>query len=406
MSRRPALLQISLALLIACASHTDAADAPDATPLARLEKALADSPDDPTLAYFLAVHRMNAQDRAGAIAALARALHNGDGFLPTADLFGPLVGDPAFEALRARFAERLPRRVTGTVTHMLDARTLLPEGIAWDPVERALYVGSIAQHGIFRVAGESSLHALSRPSDDLDAVLGLRIDAKRRLLYAISTNAITDAGRARPRNAVKVYDLRTRRLVRTLPVPGAAQLNDVDFADGMLLATDSAAGAVYRIDLDDGRARALVPPSGVPGANGIAVVPGKPVAYVAASRRPGRIDLVSGTFTPLVLPPRETAALIDGLYWHGGDLIGIQNTTTPGRVVRLRLAPDGVTVGAVETLESSHQPAFEEPTTGAIAGDAMYLLARTDVSRFNARGELDSPDTIREPLILRIPIPD
>lgn len=77
------------------------------------------------------------------------------------------------------------------------------------------------------------------------------------------------------------------------------------------------------------------------------------------------VNLGTGQITALRLPPREQAAAIDGLYWHDGHLVGIQNVTTPGRVVRLTLAADGTTVTRIETLQSHHQPAFHEPTTEA-----------------------------------------
>jgi DNA-binding beta-propeller fold protein YncE len=197
--------------------------------------------------------------------------------------------------------------------------------------------------------------------------------------------------------------VRKSSLARSIDVPLANQLNDVAVApDGTLLVTDSGGGGVWRLDPQTGSVEALVPLGKAPGANGIAVAPGGDVAYVAASRRPLRVDLRSGEVVPLTLPPRENAAAIDGLYWHDGTLIGVQNVTTPARVIRLRLAADGRTVTAVETLQSHHQAAFDEPTTAAIAPGGLYVLARTQVSRFNAKGEIDAREAVQPALVLRI----
>ena len=65
------------------------------------------------------------------------------------------------------------------------------------------------------------------------------------------------------------------------------------------------------------------------------------------------------------MPKRETIAAIDGLYVDGGALIGIQNVTNPGRVIRIHLRADGKGAERIETLLSHHHPAIDEPTTGS-----------------------------------------
>ena len=371
---------------------------------ASIEQALAASPQDAVLAYFLGLFRTRAGDADGALDALEQSLATGDGFLP-GDAFDALNGDPRFARLRARFEKRLPRVVDGRVVATLADRTLLPEGIAYDPVGRAFYVGSIPRRAIYRVAAGGRLERLSRDRDGLDDILGIAIDGAARRLYAVSTSALTATGRVKPRNAIKVYDLTTRKLVATFDIPDARQLNDVAIGQaGMLFVTDSAGSGVWRIDTRSGAAATLVPLGAARGANGIAAHPSGESIYVAAGRRPLHVDIATGAITPLALPPRENAAAIDGLYWHDGALIGIQNSTTPARVVRLVLAANGKSVTSVETLQSHHQRAFVEPTTGAIAPDGFHVLARTFVTRYNDRGELRDARTIEAPLILRIPL--
>jgi hypothetical protein len=161
---------------------------------------------------------------------------------------------------------------------------------------------------------------------------------------------------------------------------------------------------VWRASPATGVVTAPVPLGTARGANGLAVAPGGAVAYVAGSRAVSRLDLASGALEPLAMPARESAAAIDGLYWWRGSLLGIQNVTTPARVVRLRLSADGRAVESVETLQSHHQPAFDEPTTGAIAPGGFHVLAATGVSRFDARGTITSRERLREPAVLKIPL--
>ena len=400
-----ALVTALLAAVALAPFGAQAQDAPS-TPLAALERAAAREPDDPVLTYLLAVYRARSGDRDGALEALEQLLDKGDGFLPTAEFFPGVSEDRRFAVLRARFERRLPH-IGGAATKVtLNDRTLIPEGIAYDADTRRLYVGSIARRGVFRIDAAGRLTPFSHTEDDLDAILGLAIDAKRRRLYAVSTSALTERGRAALRNTVKIYDIDRAILLQSIAVPDAQQLNDVAFsADGTLLVTDSAAGAIYRIDPSTAAVATIVKPGGAPGANGIASAPDGKHAYVAASRRPLRVNLSTGEVVPLVLPPRQNAAAIDGLYWHDGALIGVQNVTTTGRVIRLVLAPDGYRVTDVQTLLSHHHPAIHEPTTAAIATDGLYLLTRTYVTRFGDQGVVDRPDTVKPAVILRVPLP-
>jgi sugar lactone lactonase YvrE len=399
-----ALVTALLAGLTIASFDTQAQDEPS-TPLAALEREVAREPDDPVLIYFLAVYRARSDDREGAFEALEQLLDKGDGFLPTAELFPNVSEDRRFAVLRARFERRLPRTSGAAMKVALNDRTLIPEGIAYDADTRRLYVGGIARRGVFWIDAAGRLIPFSRSEDDLDAILGLAIDAKRRRLYAVSTSALTERGRAALRNAVKIYDLDRAILLQSIAVPDARQLNDVSFgSDGTLLLTDSAAGAIYRIDPSTAAVTTIVKPGGAPGANGIASAPDGKHAYVAASRRPLRVNLSTGEVVPLALPPRQNAAAIDGLYWHDGALIGVQNVTTPGRVIRLVLAPDGYRVTDVQTLLSHHHPAILEPTTAAIATDGLYLLTRTYVTRFGDQGVIDRQDTVKPAVILRVPL--
>lgn len=396
----------SLSLVIALLIPGALAQVPSTTSpaVAALEKAAAAEPTDAVLTYFLGVVRAQSGDAPGALGALEQTLERGNGFLPPDDIFESLGANRRFRHLRAQFALKLPRVVTGSVVATMSDPLLIPEGVAYDGVEDILYVGSIARRGVYRVGRGGKLEPLSVPADELDAVLGLAVDERARKLYAVSTSALTSAGRTRPRNAVVVYDLRSGRRERTYAIAEAAQLNDVAVGDGFLLATDSAGGGVWRVALADGKVDAVVPLGRAPGANGIALA-GNGRAYVAASRRPLHLDLRTGEVTPMRLPPREQAAGIDGLYWYEGTLLGVQNVTTPGRVVQLTLAPDGTTVSRVETLQSHHQPAFSEPTTAAPAAKGLYVLTRTYVTRFDADGKIAGADTVRPAQILRIPWP-
>src|SRR6185369_13092925 len=200
-------------------------------------------------------------------------------------------------------------------------------------------------------------------------------------------------------------DVDNARLLRRIDVPGAQQLNDVAVAPGgRVFATDSASGAVFEIP-KEGAPRQVVAPNVIRGSNGLAASADAKRLYVAHSTGLASVDLASGAVTRMRIPERETVAAIDGLYEWQGQLVGVQNITTPGRVILMTLSPDGQSVTRVQTLLSHHHNQLNEPTTGAVTERGFYLLAATGVAHYNREGKIERPDTLPKPTVLRIPLP-
>ena len=376
--------------------------------IAAVEQVLQQRPNDATLYFWLARFRAQLGDRVGTVTALEKVAELGDGFLPPkADGFEKVWEDPAFKAVYAKLEAKLPRLDHAPVAFELPDRTLIPEGIAYDGPSRAFYVGSIAQGRVLRFAPDLSISEFAGVDARLDHVLGLAVDAPRRILYVVSTSALTERGRQLRRNAVVAFDADSRKLIRRYEVPGALQLNDVTVArGGRVFASDSESGAIYEIAVKGpGPTRELVPPNQIRGSNGLAASPDASRLYVAHSTGLAVVDLATGTWKRVANATRENLAAIDGLYEWQGELIGVQNATTPGRVVVVSLSRDGESVASVRTLLSHHHNRLDEPTTGAVAGDSFYLLAATGIKHFGPDGRIDRPDELNAPTVLRVPLP-
>lgn len=375
--------------------------------IAAIEGLLKQRPNDPSLYFYLASFQSQAKRRDAALASLEKALELGDGFLPGSHFgFDNLLADPGFAAVRAKFYAALPRVDSAPVAFTIDDKGMGPEGIAYDPVTKDFFVGSITRKSVVRIGANGKARPFSRPGDGLEQVLGVAVDAKRRVLYAVSTNALV---RALPRhNSVMAFDLKNGRRIAQYSVPDAQQLNDVAVApDGNLYATDSASGGVWKLAAGTSavvKPELLIKPGTIRGANGIAVTPDGKALFVAHSTGVVRADPVSGQVERLAIPPRQTVSAIDGLYVWEGDLVGIQNITNPGRVIRMRLNPEETAITRVDTLQSHHNPAFHEPTTGAIAGGAFYVLGTTQLPQYNDKGELQDMGVLKKPLIVKVPL--
>ena len=162
-----------------------------ATPLERLQDAVAKNPSDPALLFFLALQQARGNDAKAATASLRKLAGIADGYLPSReDGFEKVWNDPQFaEAVRALEA-KLPRLDFAPVAFSVEDPALVPEGLAYDAPAQAFYMGSIAERRILRIDAEQHVTEFAGSSADLDAVLGLAVDAPRRRLYAVSTSAL------------------------------------------------------------------------------------------------------------------------------------------------------------------------------------------------------------------------
>lgn len=377
--------------------------------IAGIEELLKQRPADATLYFFLARFRAEIGDTKGSVAALEKTLELGDGFLPTRDFFEAVWDDPGFKAVYAKLEAKLPRLDFAPTAFQVQDKTLLPEGIAYDAPSHSFFMGSIAHGKVMRIDRDKAVTEFAGEDARLDHVLGLAVDAPRRMLYVVSTSALTEKGEQSRRNAIVAFEIDTKKLAARYDVPDARQLNDVAVArGGRVFTSDSASGAIYEIAVKGpGPTRELVPPDRIRGSNGLAASPDAQRLYVASSTGIAVVDISTKEVKRVVNNTRETVSAIDGLYEWQGELIGVQNATNPGRVIVMTLGRDGESITKVRTLLSHHHNMLDEPTTGAVAPDldAFYLLAATGITHFDRQGRIDRPDTLPTPTVLRIPLP-
>jgi sugar lactone lactonase YvrE len=110
-------------------------------------------------------------------------------------------------------------------------------------------------------------------------------------------------------------------------------------------------------------------------ANGIALSPDGGVLYVSTFLDGITVlNLKNGVATPIGRPANLCLATIDGLYFHRGALIAIQNGFMSPRVVRFDLTNDLRAIKRFEVLERRN-PLFEGVTTGVVVGSDFFYMA-------------------------------
>jgi sugar lactone lactonase YvrE len=373
--------------------------------LARIQALRKERPSDGVLVFYQAIVHINLGERDAALALLHSLKDRKLGLIPVRDSgFDAVWNDADFQAVRKDLASEEAQTRAAPIAFRLKDPKLIPEGIAYDSAGKRFFIGSIAQRKLIVTDAKGDARDFSSPSDKLDTVLGLTVDPGRGHLYAVSSNGFEEGAKTERRNAIFLYDLKSGRLMDRFAAPEAMQLNDLALApDGTLYVTDSMSSTLFRKKPGETTLTRFGASEAVRGANGIALS-ADGTLYVTLSTGIARVDTASGEPTRLPQPDTVVTGGIDGLYWHEGDLFGIQNSTNPGRVVRIGLTDKGNRIAGLTVLQSHHHPDFDEPTTGAIANGALHVLGNTYVGHYQPDGTIKNAADLKGTAIIAVPL--
>ena len=284
------------------------------------------------------------------------------------------------------------------------------EGVAYDPVTRAFFVSSIRHRKIVRIDRSGKITDLvTAGRDGLRSALGMRVDPKRRTLWVASQAVPSMDGYQKDQPqaaAVFEYDVDSGRL-RKEYVPQAdgepAGFDDLTVApDGTVFVNDAASPRIWKIS-PGGPLEIFLVSDVMGGTQGLAVSADGKTLYASDYRGLFAVDIASKRVTPIRVPPDLALTAIDGLVLTGSTLVAIQNGVIPHRVIRLDLAPDGVTISKSRILEMNH-PDFDEPTLGVVADGALYFSADSQGQKFLNEKKPISPEEMRDAVILKLPL--
>lgn len=364
------------------------------------------APHHPQVIYNLARAHALSGDHGEALALLDKFVALGFGQDPSGEAdFASLKAAAGWAAL-VRKLKALGKPVGDSRRAFTIAeRDLIPEGVAYDPVRRLFFVGSIHKRKIVSVSERGEVRDFAAEGQDgLWGVLGMGVDAKRRLLW-VNSAAGAESGGVKGTSGVFKYDLNTGRLVRKYVLtnkPREHLLNDLAInSRGDVFVTDSETGAIYLISREKDKLEVFVEPGRFIYPNGITLSADEGRLYVADfANELSAIGVRSRAVARLPRPENLAVFGIDGLYFHRGSLVAVQNALGPGRVVRIVLSAAGDRVEGVQVIEAFN-PLFQIPTTGALVGDEFYYIANSQLRSLNDRGEITSPGALREVVILK-----
>lgn len=356
------------------------------------------NPEDDLIINFLAESSVMVDDRSATLMWLRRLLTVSPCFFHFPEDVESLLKprDLRDLALAAKAKEAGIHR--SRIAFTLSEKDLIPEGIAYDPLDKAFFLSSLHKRKIVRVRLRTHRTPIVEDftfegQDGLYSTLGMKVDAERRILWVCSSAesfmkhySESDEGKA----ALFKYDLHTRKLIRKYevgPNPGRI-LNDVTLnAQGDVFVTDTATGEILTVRQEKDELETLIPPGRFHSPNGIAISDDGETLFIS--------DLPWGVYV-LDLKTLRSERLpqsvgispsgSDGLYFYDNSLIGIINIVSErnGRVARFYLDASGKAVTHASVLDCNNR-LYHWPTTGVVVGNSFFYIANSQFGSFNSK---------------------
>ncbi|MDQ3714042.1 MAG: SMP-30/gluconolactonase/LRE family protein [Acidobacteriota bacterium] len=269
---------------------------------------------------------------------------------------------------------------------------LIPEGIAYDARTKTFYVGSTYLRKIISIDQKGAVKNFTAESQDgMRGVLGMRVDSKRRVLWAISSDAgLSMPIKGNPRDCIGCsevfkYALDTGKLIKKFVLKNARDkhfLNDLAVAsNGDVYVTDTIHGAVYFISEKSDEPTELIRLEKTSYPNGIDLSVDEKHLFVGLEGKIAAIDLRNKNVVYLPTPRDVQVGGIDGLYFHKNSLIAVQPFDEGKTIVRYHLNEKRDRIEKAEIVEASHK-LFDQPTTGIVVGKDFYYFANSQLQTF------------------------
>jgi sugar lactone lactonase YvrE len=389
-----------------------AGDMPSAR--AEAQRAAAAWPTQPAYQWARAVLAARAGDTVGALAGLRAYAALGLGRdLASDSAITALRGVPTFDAVRALHDRNRAPVARGAVLRQTTDSTLWPEGVGHDSRTGDFYLASIRRRTIVRVAPDGSTRELwPSGAHGLGAMLGVRVDAARRRIWA-TTSALKQTEGYAPADsgiaALLRIDARTGRIERRWDLPvvaGGHVLGDVALGPGgEVWVSDSNEPVLYRLRPDADTLDRFRHPL-FRALQGMAVTPDGRFVYVADySHGLLRVRVSDGSVVRLADAPGGTSLGCDGIVLHRGAIVAVQNGVAPARIVRFALDAAGDSIVSARVLDQQPQLA-PEPTIGTVVGNDFVYVANGQFEAHDDEGRRRMQVSLTGARLIAVPLED
>jgi len=292
------------------------------------------------------------------------------------------------------------------LAYVIPEKDLIPEGIAYDPVGDAFYLGSIYKSKILKIERDGTVTEFkSQGEDGLVSMIGMKVENEGKYLWACSCYGYQKDNIPKEKLGTAMlykFDLSNGEVAGKWELPQSENhfMNDVVLnSDNDAFMTDSHVPGVYMVNHVKEKIEKFIDLEGFNYPNGIALSDNENLIYIATGNEIAVVDIRDKSISTLTHPENIITGNCDGLYFYKNSLIGIQGFMS--RIAKFNLNEEGTEVVGVEVLESFN-PDFEIPTTGAIAGDEFYYIANAQLGKFDSNGKIFPMEKLTEVKIMRV----
>ncbi len=312
---------------------------------------------------------------------------------------------PDFKALLELQKQLQTPVIQSDTALVLSDRTLHIESVDVDPSSGTFYLGSIHRRKVVAVDNRGTVSDFTSPSASMTAVFGVRVDAKRKLLWTCSSPVEEMEGYdSLAKSTVSRFDLKSGKLqrqyspsVKTRHVLGDLALNSI----GEVFVSDSRNNVIFKVNEKTGLLDLFFESADFWNLQGLAFSPDDRYLFISDYiKGPYRLDIKTRTLIKLNSTVEASLKGIDGLTFYGGSLLALQNGTTPFRATRYVLNPTLDTIIGAVILDQAH-PAMNEPTIGTVVGDDFYYVANSQWSGYDEQHRLKPSSVLRDIVILK-----
>ena len=390
--RAAGLLLALAAAWCAAATAQEPANEPEIrAEMAAAERLLGKTPDRAAVLYLLAALHAQLGEIHEAMSNLKECVSLKEGFDPSGGPeFAGLKGSRDYDRLVEQVRKDFPAVNQARLVYVTTEKDLVPEGLAYDSARNVFYLSSLNLRKIVKIPGNTVIKAPAKgaipqkssdfvPGDryKLLPVLGIRIDPTDGSVWS---NSCLDEGKAE----LLHFDAQGMLLGRyASQEPGKHCFNDlVVLPTGEIFLTDTLANKLLEFQPKTQAfsevkvSRELLEP------NGIVLSGDSQFLYFADQLGVQRVDLKTRESVEVDAGAHSTLAGVDGLYWHKGSLIAIQNGIGTPRVAAFQLSNDGAHVSKTTILEYRSNLCVL-PTTGALREDDFYYIVNSGSDNLN-----------------------
>jgi sugar lactone lactonase YvrE len=378
-----------------------------------IEHAAASWPVQPAYLWASAVFAAHARDTTAALTALERyaALGLGHDFF-TDSALSALTTSPVFAAVSIAHRNNRAPIVRSRVFASMRDSAFWPEGMDYDQRTHQLFVASVRHRTIAVISADGATRYLwKRDRSDLGAMLGVRVDTTRGVLWATTSGIQQMAGFALGDTAIsallriRISDGVIEQRWNLPAAPGGHVLGDLAVGrHGDVFVTDSNEPVLYRLRPGASVLEGIRSPL-FHSLQGMAPTPDGRVVYVADySVGLLRVDLATSTISRIADAPSSTTVGCDGIAWDRGSVVAVQNGVSPARIMRFQLDASGTRIQRAEVLDRNSSVA-DEPTIGAVVGREFVYVANSQWDKHDDKGRRIPLRPLTAPVFLAVPLP-